>query len=143
MSGVRSVTASRSTFTKVYHLNKMSHAPPRAVCCKNLRVCKKISKHAGHIFTTMSGNMASELQCTQVLRFEAAYGWPDWSLASVSWVASALNISFSYSNRWFLSSSSLICSLRTSTSSRTANIRWLLTRSYNITKRNFKKFINY
>lgn len=37
---------------------------------------------------------------------------------------------FSASSCWFLSCSSLICSLSSSTSSRTASIKWLLTRSW-------------
>lgn len=51
------------------------------------------------------------------------------SCASVSWDAWAFSIVFSSSSWLILSISSAIFSFNTSTSSRTANMRWLLTRS--------------
>jgi len=54
---------------------------------------------------------------------------PPPSCASVSWVAWAFSIVFSSSSWLILSISSAIFSFNTSTSSRTANMRWLLTRS--------------
>lgn len=52
-----------------------------------------------------------------------------WNWASCSGLASVLSSVFSCSSCEFFSISSLICSFRTSTSSRTAYIRWLFTRS--------------
>ncbi len=61
---------------------------------------------------------------------------------SVSCDAFALSKLFSYSNWLFFSKSSFICSFRTSTSSRTANIKWLLTRSWNYKNTTFEDFKN-
>lgn len=59
-------------------------------------------------------------------------GWRGWaSFAKVSGLAAARRIPFSYSSWLFLSISSAICTFNTSTSSRTANIRWLFTKSWN------------
>lgn len=54
-----------------------------------------------------------------------------WNWASCSGLASVFSRVFSCSSWEFFSISSLICSLRTSTSSLTAYIKWLFTRSWN------------
>lgn len=58
--------------------------------------------------------------------------WMSWleSLPSCSELASDFNTAFSRSKTEFLSYSSLMCSFNTSTSSRTAYIRWLFTKSW-------------
>lgn len=65
--------------------------------------------------------------------------WMSWleSLPSCSELASDFNTAFSRSKTEFLSYSSLMCSFNTSTSSRTAYIRWLFTKSWT-KKINFK-----
>ena len=59
------------------------------------------------------------------------------SWAIVSGVAAAFRILFSNSNWLFFSISSFICSFSTSTSSLTANIRWLFTRSWKKTNNTY------
>lgn len=81
------------------------------------------------------------------------WGWlsPGWEAAApellVDWVdswdscsllARDFSTAFSLSNTEFLSYSSLICSFKTSTSSRTAYIRWLFTRSWRRAEGNMK-----
>lgn len=56
-------------------------------------------------------------------------GMRDWNFSSCSGLARFFRRLFSLSSWLFFSASSLICSLRISTSSRTAYIRWFLTRS--------------
>ena len=70
--------------------------------------------------------------------FEGAVaGWTD-SWESWSLLARDFRTAFSRSRTEFLSYSSLICSFNTSTSSRTAYIRWLLTKSFKETVLNYK-----
>lgn len=60
------------------------------------------------------------------------WDWRGWlSRASVSGLAAAFRMLFSCSSCEFFSISSLICSFRTSTSSLTAYIKWLFTKSWN------------
>lgn len=58
--------------------------------------------------------------------------WVSWLDSWLSWsvLASDFSTAFSRSSTEFLSISSLICSFSTSTSSRTAYIRWLFTKSW-------------
>lgn len=60
------------------------------------------------------------------------------SCASVSWLACARRYVFSTSSWFILSISSAMRSFSTSTSSRTANIKWLLTRSWNKNKKDLQ-----
>lgn len=69
-------------------------------------------------------------------------GMWDWNFSSCSGLARFFSREFSLSSWLFFSASSLICSLRTSTSSRTAYIRWFLTRSCNFKKTTTRKWIS-
>lgn len=71
---------------------------------------------------------------------EPGADWVD-SWESCSLLARDFNTAFSLSSTEFLSYSSLICSFKTSTSSRTAYIKWLFTRSYRTGRHDMKKHI--